>query len=200
MSISVTFPNVPQIQFFPCKCQTNGKCCMFNPLSTNLPLLGSSWYLLFHLGHLETVSYQSTSKNGPMDELLIMTACGRKSTFRFQAKFKTHKVISSALFKICSGEEWNMVWGGEQLCWKALEICSPRTSSWYLGIFTALATALFLSHVSFRKGGWDTWRLLFLIPTRCRLNWFYCVLSWERFGDSYLYSIITVGLSGNYSE
>lgn len=130
-----------------------------------------------------------------------MTACGRKSAFRLQAIYKIRKVTSSALFRFCSGEEWIVVEGEEQLpplVLKALRNRSPETSSQYFRHFQWSGHCpFFQGRVSFKKGGWGTWRLLPRVPRRGRLSWFHCIQgdAQERFGDCSLYSIIAVGLS-----
>lgn len=46
-------------------------CSPFKLFSTNLILFGSSWYILFHFGHLETMFCLNTKENGFTDELLF---------------------------------------------------------------------------------------------------------------------------------
>lgn len=80
-----------------------------------------------------------------------MTACGRKSAFRLQAKYKICKVTSSALFRFCSGEEWSVVEGEEQLpplVLKALGNRSPETSRQYFRHFQWSGHCPFFSAVS----------------------------------------------------
>lgn len=99
-------------------------------------LLDFSWYILFHFGHLETMFYKNTKENGFTDEMscyFSMTACGRKSAFRLQTKYKVCKVTRPALFRFFSGKEC-----GEQLpllVLKAPEKRSPEISSQYFRHF-----------------------------------------------------------------
>jgi len=79
-----------------------------------------------------------------------MTACGSKSAFKLQAKYKTCKVIP-AFFRFCSGKEWSMVGGGEHvppLVLKALGNCSPETSTQYFRHFQWSGHCPFFSAMS----------------------------------------------------
>lgn len=100
-----------------------------------------------------------------------------------------------------------MVGGGEQLPPSVLK--APNiTALWLLfnilGVFSALATALFLSCILFRKVVWDTWRLLPCEPTGNRMSQFNCdLMQYSEEISVFLpvpYNSSEPVYTGNYSE
>ena len=137
-----------------------------------------------------------------------MTACGRKSAFRLQAKYK---ICSGYIFCFvqvllrrgveCSGR-WRTAatigaeGTGEPQPWDLQPIFQAFSVIWPLPFF--------LSQVSFKKGGWGTWRSLPRVPRRGRLSWFNCGLrrcSREIWGLlPVVYNSSGPVYTGNYSE
>lgn len=135
-----------------------------------------------------------------------MTACGRKSAFRLQAKYKICKATSSALFTFCSGEEWSVVGGGEPLpllVLKALGNWSPETFTQYFRNFQWSGHCPFFSAMSHSR---KEVRALGDSSPGCpkEVGWIALTVAWggaqERLGDCSLYNSSRPVYTGNYSE